>query len=154
MPDILHRVGAVAPTTTVYNALATPTGIAAWWATATTGGCEIGETIESTFTHSETGEPVGTIQYAIEELVPDKRVAWRVTGGVPEWQDTLIRFDLEQADDGYTIVQFGHEGWAEPSEFMGHCTTKWGSFLMSLKSYVETGVGQPSPTDVQISNWH
>ena len=154
MPDILHRVGAVAPIDKVYDALAGPAGIAAWWATATTGGDEVGSTIESTFTIAETGQQLGTISYALEELVPSKRVAWRVTGGVPEWQDTLIRFDLEEADGGYTIVQFGHIGWAEPSEFMGHCTTKWGSFLMSLKSYVETGVGRPSPSDVQISNWH
>ena len=154
MPDILHRVGAIAPIDKVYDAIATSSGIAAWWAKATTGGDDVGSTIESTFTTTETGEHVGTISYAVEELVPSKRVAWRVTGGVPEWQDTLIRFDLEQAEDGYTIIQFGHEGWAEPSEFMGHCTTKWGSFLMSLKSYVETGVGQPSPVDVQISNWH
>ena len=154
MPDILHRVGAVAPIEDVYAALATPTGIAAWWATYTTGGDAVGDTIQSTFTHPNTGQEIGAISYRLEEPVPHKRVAWRVTAGVPEWQDTLIRFDLDQVDGGYTIVQFGHEGWAEPSEFMGHCSTKWGSFLMSLKSYVETGVGQPSPTDVQISNWH
>lgn len=153
MPDILHRVGATAPLDKVYEALATPTGVAAWWATYTTGGDTVGDTITSTFTHPDSGDQIGAISYDIEELVPGKRVAWRVTDGVPEWDGTLIRFDLEQVDD-YTIVNFGHEGWAEPSEFMGHCSTKWGSFLMSLKSYVETGVGQPSPTDVQISNWH
>ena len=39
-----------------------------------------------------------------------------------------------------------------PGEWVG--TTKWGSFLMSLKSLVETGEGAPSPRDVQISDWH
>jgi hypothetical protein len=37
---------------------------------------------------------------------------------------------------------------------MYHCSTKWATFLMSLKSLGETGRGQPSPNDVQISNWH
>jgi hypothetical protein len=49
---------------------------------------------------------------------------------------------------------FEHAGWSEPVEFMHHCSTKWGSFLMSLKSLVETGAGAPAPQDVQISDWH
>ena len=57
-------------------------------------------------------------------------------------------------DGDYTSVLFKHEGWKEPVEFMHHCSTKWGSFLMSLKSLVETGEGAPAPRDVQISDWH
>ena len=34
---------------------------------------------------------------------------------------------------------FRHEGWREPVEFMHHCSTKWATYLMSLKSLVETG---------------
>ena len=67
--------------------------------------------------------------------------------------DNLPRSRLRQEGD-YTIVLFKHEGWAEPNEFMHHCSTKWGSYLMSLKSLVETGEGAPSPRDVQISDWH
>jgi hypothetical protein len=37
---------------------------------------------------------------------------------------------------------------------MYHCSTKWGTFLMSLKQMIETGVGEPAPNDVQVSNWH
>ena len=37
---------------------------------------------------------------------------------------------------------------------MHHCSTKWATFLMSLKPLVETGAGAPAPRDVQISNWH
>jgi len=39
-------------------------------------------------------------------------------------------------------------------EFMHHCSTKWATFMLSLKQLVETGKGAPSPDDVQISNWH
>jgi uncharacterized protein YndB with AHSA1/START domain len=41
-----------------------------------------------------------------------------------------------------------------PAEFMHHCSTKWASFLLSLKSLVETGKGAPAPRDVPISDWH
>ena len=37
---------------------------------------------------------------------------------------------------------------------MHHCSTKWAVFLMSLKSLLESGIGNPEPRDVQISNWH
>jgi hypothetical protein len=51
-------------------------------------------------------------------------------------------------------VLFAHEGWAEPVEFMYHCSTKWATFLVSLKELVETGKGAPEPYDLQISDWH
>src|SRR5262245_7618836 len=152
MPDILHRVGAVAPIETVYQALATPEGVGAWWTKQTSGSDEVGGSITTAFS-TETGEHLGGFTLQNEELVAPTRVAWRVVDGPEEWVQTLISFDLKQ-EDGYTIVNFTHQDWREPVEFMAHCSTKWATFLMSLKSYVETGVGQPSPADVQISNWH
>jgi hypothetical protein len=37
---------------------------------------------------------------------------------------------------------------------MHHCSTKWAIFLMSLKAFVETGKGAPSPDDVKIDSWN
>jgi uncharacterized protein YndB with AHSA1/START domain len=153
MPNIIHRIGAKAPIEAVYQAVATPEGIAGWWSEQTAGGSQAGDTVASTFINPETGEHVGTIDYTLEQLVPNQHVGWRIKSGAEEWVGTLVRFDLSEAD-GYTVVSFGHEGWAEPVEFMAHCSTKWATFLMSLKAYVETGAGQPAPVDVQISNWH
>ena len=75
------------------------------------------------------------------ELRPSERVAWRVVGGPEEWIGTTVEWDLRQ-DGDYTIVLFKHQGWKEPVEFMNHCSTKWGSYLMGLKSLVETGEGR------------
>ena len=47
---------------------------------------------------------------------------------------------------------FKHQGWKEQSESMHHCSPKWAVFLMSLKSFVETGKGAPYPNDVHIAN--
>jgi hypothetical protein len=60
--------------------------------------------------------------------------------------------DLKQEDD-YTSVLFKHQGWREPVEFMSHCSTKWATFLMSLKQHAETGARDPYPQEVRISNW-
>jgi len=99
------------------------------------------------------GKLLGAFDLRIAEARPASRFVWEVLSGPPEWLDTRICFDLEQAED-YTVILFKHEGWKEPGEFMYHCSTKWAVFLMSLKSWAETGKGQPSPHDVRISNWH
>jgi hypothetical protein len=87
------------------------------------------------------------------EQRPNEWVQWEVTDGPAEWIGTHVEFDLERTDD-YTVVLFKHEGWREPVEFMSHCSTKWATFLMSLKQLVETGTGAPHPRDVRISDWH
>jgi hypothetical protein len=34
---------------------------------------------------------------------------------------------------------------------MHHCSTKWATFLLSLKDYVEQGEGRPEPRDTKIA---
>jgi hypothetical protein len=105
------------------------------------------------FRFTDHGRELGAFEMKILELAPSRSVVWEVVTGPDEWVGTTIRFALKQEDD-LTIILFKHEGWKEPVEFMYHCSTKWATFLMSLKSFGETGKGQPSPNDVKISNWH
>jgi uncharacterized protein YndB with AHSA1/START domain len=153
MVDILHRVGAQASLDEVYAAVATPEGVAGWWTTDTAGKSEVGEELVVRFHDDSSGELIGSFQLEIQELDPAGRVRWLVTSGPEEWIGTRISFELKQEGD-YTVVLFRHEGWKEPVEFMHHCSTKWATFLMSLKKLVETGHGEPAPHDVKISNWH
>jgi uncharacterized protein YndB with AHSA1/START domain len=152
MFDILHRVGIKAPRDKVYQALATPEGVAGWWTTETTGDDKPGGMIRFRFTDG-TGHELGVFEMKLVELHPNTRVVWQVVKGPDEWIGTNIRFELKQEND-FTIVLFKHEGWREPAEFMHHCSTKWATFLLSLKALGETGKGEPSPRDVKISNWH
>jgi hypothetical protein len=69
----------------------------------------------------------------------------------PEWIGTKVSWELKQEGD-YAIVLFKHQGWKEPVELMHHCSTKWATFLMSLKSLLETGKGAPGPNDIKINN--
>ena len=151
MVDIVHRVGIKAPLHAVYQALATREGAAGWWAVDTRGESVVGGTLKFVFTAD--GKELGAFDIQVRELAPEQRVLWEVVGGPPEWVGTRISFDLKQEDD-FAVILFKHEGWREPGEFMSHCSTKWAIFLMSLKAYVETGKGSPSPDDVKISNWH
>src|SRR6185437_2327689 len=146
MVDILHRIGVVSSPDEVYAALTTVDGLAAWWTQDTDGEGELGGVLRFRF-------PVGGFDMKVLEASPGELVLWQVVEGPAEWIGTRVRFDLKQ-EDGYTIVLFRHEGWSEPVEFMYHCSTKWATFLMSLKRLLETGKGEPAPNDVQISNWH
>lgn len=146
MVDILHRIAIENATTDeAYQALATLDGLRAWWTDDTTGGTGLGEEIAFRFEQ-------GGFDMKVAESELGARVLWEVVGGTPEWIGTRIHWDLRQEDD-WAVVLFKHEGWAEPIEFMHHCSTKWASFLLSLKRYVETGKGEPHPNDVHIDNW-
>jgi len=99
------------------------------------------------------GEVMGEMIMKVKSLIPGKKVEWKCVGGPEEWLGTDITYDLTQQDE-YTIVLFGHRNWKEEVEFMGHCSMKWATFLLSLRSYVETGKGKPSPNDLKIDNWN
>jgi uncharacterized protein YndB with AHSA1/START domain len=146
MMDILHRVGIKSGLNDVYTALATRDGLATWWTTDTQGESTTGGVIQFRF-------PEGGFDMKVLELRPAERVLWEVVEGPEEWVGTTVSFDLRQESD-YAIVLFKHQGWREPVEFMYHCSTKWATFLLSLKSLVETGKGAPSPNDVRVDNWN
>ncbi len=147
MPDILHRVGVKSSIQDVYKALTTIDGLAGWWTVTTSGDSKVGGRI-----HFQFGDR-GAFDMKVIELVPNTRVLWDVVDGPTEWVGTKVSFDLKQ-DDEQATVMFKHTGWVEPVEFMHHCSTKWATFLMSMKALVETGKGAPMPDDVRITvNW-
>jgi uncharacterized protein YndB with AHSA1/START domain len=146
MPDILHKVGIKSSSpNAVYRALTTLDGLSAWWTTNTKGESKVGSVLQFRF-----GD--GGFDMKVLELDPDKRVLWQVVDGPAEWIGTQISFDIAQRGD-WTIVLFKQASWKEPVEFMHHCSTKWGVFLLSLKALLETGKGSPWPNDLKLDSW-
>lgn len=144
MPDILHKVGVKASPDGAFQALATREGLSGWWTDDTQGDFNVGGVIKFRF-----GER-GRIDMKVVELDPGKHVCWQVADGPQSWMGTMVTFDLAPADDA-TIILFKHQGWKESSEFMHACSTKWATFLISLKSLIETGKGAAYPNDLHIS---
>jgi uncharacterized protein YndB with AHSA1/START domain len=143
MLSILHKVGIKSSASDVYRALTTLQGLAGWWTTDTRGSSDPGEVIEFHFGR-------GRADMRVLELDPEKHVAWQVTAAHPDWIGSKVSFELKPEGEQTTVL-FRHEGWQEPNEFMHHCSTKWATFLLSLKAFVETGKGAPFPDDVQIA---
>ncbi len=146
MPDILHKVGIKSSSPAdVYKALTTIEGLSAWWTTTTEGESKIGGMLRFRFGS-------GGFDMKVLELAAARRVVWQVVDGPEEWIGTTVSFDLDRRGD-WTILLFKHEGWKEPVEFMHHCSTKWGVFLLSLKSLLETGNGAPWPNEIKLDSW-
>ena len=157
MPDIRHRVEMSAPLAKVYEAVATTDGISEWWTRdgvrgESSAGSEIraGSQIrEGSQIRFFFGGPQPAAVMKITQASPAGHVGWDCVAGADEWIGTTLSFDLTPKDDE-TVVLFTHADWREASEFMAHCSARWAYFLLSLKSYVETGKGTPFPSDLKF----
>jgi hypothetical protein len=89
--------------------------------------------------------------FRITELVPDRSVAWLVTGSrieftedKEEWTGTTVRFDITTAAAG-TEVRFTHEGLVPQVECYDVCRVAWSEYVNgSLRALIETGTGRPN----------
>jgi uncharacterized protein YndB with AHSA1/START domain len=141
--EIVHRVGINASAQQVYAALTTQKGLAGWWTKHTHATPEIGANLEFRFGAH------GFNAMRVVRLVPGKRVEWRCIEGAKEWIGTRLTFELKR-NGRRTVVLFTHRGWKQPVEFMHYCSTKWATYLLSLKALLETGKGAPYPNDTHI----
>jgi uncharacterized protein YndB with AHSA1/START domain len=143
MAEIRHRVGIRDSAQNIYPLLTTDAGLSKWWTSDTRGAGDIGSIIEFRFGG-------GGPDFEVIELVADCKVVWRHSGEMPPaWMGSEISFELDETET-QTFINFRHYNWALSDDFLAHCSTKWGVFLMSLKSCIETGTGQAYPDDVQI----
>ena len=143
MAEIRHRVGIKASAATVYQSLTTDAGLNRWWTSDTRGAGPVGSIIEFRFGG-------GGPDFEVIELSENQLVRWQHHGEMPTaWMGSEILFELRE-DERQTMVNFAHYNWRESDEFLAHCSTKWGIFMMSLKDSIETGKGRPWPDDLHI----
>jgi len=143
MAEIRHRVGINGNASEIYRLLTTDAGLSKWWTSDTRGAGAVGSIIEFRFGG-------GGPDFEIIELIPERLVRWRHSGEMPNaWMGSEILFELHE-DEKQTFINFSHYNWQKSDEFLAHCSTKWAIFMMSIKSCIETGKGQPYPNDVHI----
>ena len=138
MPDILHRVGINASSGQVFKALSTIEGLRHWWTLETSGDTHAGGIIN-----------FGFCEMKVIESKPNKLVKWKCVRGPEGWLNTEVTFELKNKM-GQTFVLFTHANWKKQIEFMHHCSTKWATFLLSLRDWLERSEGRPAPYDVKI----
>jgi uncharacterized protein YndB with AHSA1/START domain len=87
----------------------------------------------------------------ITELVPGKKVVWRVLDAKidfvkdkAEWNGTDIVFEIAVRGDK-TELRFTHVGLVPTIECYGKCSGAWGFYINdSLRSLITTGKGDPN----------
>jgi uncharacterized protein YndB with AHSA1/START domain len=134
--DIRHNVTIKATPEQVYNAVTTQEGIESWWCKNTTARPALG--FVNIFIFGKFRN-----EMKVTELVPGKRVAWECIASIEEWIGTTISFDLEEKN-GNTLLRFTHGGWRAVTDTFAGCNYDWALFIKSLKTFCETGVGNPS----------
>ena len=142
MPDILHRVGIRATPAQVFQAIATVEGLSHWWSTRTSGDPRPGGVLQFRFDG-------GGFDMKVLESRADELVRWTCVDGPEEWLGTELSFRLRPEPEQVFLL-FKHAGWKEPVEFMHHCSTKWATFMLGLRDWLERGEGRPTPYDVKI----
>ncbi|HNP34320.1 MAG TPA: SRPBCC domain-containing protein [Woeseiaceae bacterium] len=142
MPNICLTFGTRTDLCKILDALTTLDGLAAWWTSQTAGDPAEGGTLTFTF-----GDQGGFDMRVIRSN--GQQVHWECVNGPDDWLGTRIEFDID-AKGTHNQVLFRHAGWGSENNFFHHCSTKWATFLLSLRDYVEHGEGRPFPNDIKI----
>lgn len=137
MPDIIHQLTIKSSVDKIYPALTEQRGLAGWWTTDVVAEPTAGSVAEFGFGNRST-----VIKMRVEEIVPSSFVSWRCLGGIEEWSHTSLRFELKPEGKN-TILVFRHLGWKSSDGVLPLCSFDWARYLMSLRSLVETGQGNP-----------
>ena len=141
--DITHNLTINASTEAIYTAVATRKGISGWWSK----DCEVGEAEgEGSLLKFDKQGTIVEMGFKTNTLIPNKKVVWECTENAnPAWLGTKIVTEISSKGNNSNVV-FSHAEFDK--KWSGHeafemTKTGWEHFVSSLKSYCETGEGQP-----------
>ena len=132
MAEILHQFPIKAPAQRVYQAVATPQGLDAWWTLRAEGEPVEGASYQLWFGSEYDWRAV------VSRCVPGEAIEWEITAAHEDWMGTRVGVTLEERNGG-TLVRFYHANWAEPNEHFQISSYCWATYLRLLKRYVERG---------------
>jgi uncharacterized protein YndB with AHSA1/START domain len=137
--DYQKAIRVMASPGTLFNALTTLSGLAAWWVPRVTGSGEAGGQLRF-FMNSP--EP---LVIHVDQATRPTSVRWTVTDCdfLPEWVGTRPAFTITRVDGDTSELQFRHHGLTPELGCIEMCTRGWDHFLVSLRDYVEFGHGMP-----------
>ena len=138
MPNIRHLIIIDASPGSVYQAVTTRDGFAAWWTTEVDVKPGEDDKLRLYF-GSDYFKELRQV-----EVLANRRVVWKVIQAHPQWMKTEIVFNI-RPDGKSTQLFFEHNGWKDYTDLYSQCSYDWSIFLRSLKSYCETGKGKPFP---------
>ncbi|MEO8424588.1 MAG: SRPBCC domain-containing protein [Actinomycetota bacterium] len=138
--DIVHAIEIHAEPKTVYDTIATRSGLAAFWTPDVQGDENLGGELSFGFA----GAPMRMPMH-VARLDPPNEVAWDCPGGYPYWEGTKVSWSARPSEHGTKVV-FRHTGFPddEPDDEFGSVSLTWALIVSRLKEVVESG-GVPNP---------
>jgi uncharacterized protein YndB with AHSA1/START domain len=131
MAEMKHQIPIKAAPEKVYAAITSQTGLRGWWTADTKADEKAGGKAEFGF------DKRGMVfRMTIEKLDPGKRVVWSCHGDHPEWDGTVLTWELSP-QDGSTNLRFNHSNWKAASDFYATCNSSWGELMHRLRDYAE-----------------
>ena len=122
----------------VYDAITTEEGLRGWYTRSVHGSASHGERLKLDFESK-----AGPFHWKIDETNPGSVVKWECLEGPGDSGGTVATFQLEDSADG-TVVELDHEGIDEADDKRKTCNTMWGTLMLHLKQFVETGKPNPA----------
>lgn len=136
MATIKHLFHISAQREKVYAEISTAAGISNWWSVGASGENKTGSILTVPF------GSYATMKFNVTELVPNKKVEWKCTGGQDEWVGNTLTFLLDE-NEGKTRVRFEHAGWKETGDSYAATCFSWSLYLQSLRNLCQEGKGKP-----------
>ena len=138
MGSIKDAVTIKTSTNEAYAALTTQAGYRGWWNAVAEVDEKEGGKAKLKFVKD--GQPVN-MGFRIDATKKNELVRWTcVAHDMPDWVGTTLSWTI-QGDGNTVVVSLDHGGWK--GEGPEPVAMGWKHFLGSLKSYLETGAGQP-----------
>jgi Activator of Hsp90 ATPase homolog 1-like protein len=130
----------------VYDAITTASGLTGWW-TRTAGQGETGGALQF---FMNTPEP---LLIHVDQATRPSSVEWTVTDCplLTDWVGTRPVFSITPIGDDESEVHFQHVGLTSELECIDMCSRSWDHFMLSLRDYIETGVGSPLGSDADLA---
>jgi uncharacterized protein YndB with AHSA1/START domain len=130
----------------VFRALTTQEGFTGWWSSGASGDVIEANRIDLSF------QGLTTLRLLVRSFEEDRMVYLECLDGPEGWPASTLRFELGQgANEVFVTLTHDHLN-PEQADTIQYFVTKWPMFLVSLKQFVETGMGRPYPNDIRIQS--
>lgn len=138
--DIAHGIEIDAEMKSVYDTVATKSGLAAFWTSDVNGDEAEGAELSFGFREAPMRAPVSVVR-----LASPSEIVWECRSGFPYWDGTRVSWSFATGETGTRVV-FRHDGFSEeqPEYDFGSVSLTWALIVARLKEVVEDG-GTPSP---------
>ncbi len=132
MSQILFSFPIHATPARVFEVVAQPAGLNAWWPISSSGSPGLGHRYEFDF------GPGYRWKAEVTDYSTDRVIEWTMVEADEDWIGTRIRFELAPAEAG-TRVEFAHLGWRDEYEHFRVSAFCWAAYLRLLRRHVEHG---------------